>query len=165
MIWQRFPPSIKTCCSINFVRGSVREKYTYVRPSAPGENVSRINYSFFPRVHICSQTLVGDILVSVNPFRPLPIYGREVLLSHAHFPAIFPVRNFTERAYVPTQHLFQGKRDHSTSSSRAGRQTNRSAPHIYSVADAAYHAMLSTGSDQCCVIRLPFLFFLKGDIS
>ncbi|NXG39128.1 MYO9A protein, partial [Dromaius novaehollandiae] len=66
------------------------------------------------------QTDVGDILIAVNPFQRLPLYGREVSEQYRRH----------EKGTLP--------------------------PHIFAVADRAYHAMLGCRAagprSQCIVI-------------
>jgi len=67
-----------------------------------------------------SQTFVGSVLISVNPYKNVPIYG----------PAI-------TRYYH-------------------GKAVGAEPPHIYAVAEAAYHAAVTDHKNQSLLIRYDF---------
>ncbi|NWX92184.1 MYO9B protein, partial [Nothoprocta pentlandii] len=88
-------------------------------------------------------TDVGDILIAMNPFQRLPLYGREVSER--------PRRRGAPRAPAPRCPAL------SPQVSERYRQHERGTlpPHIFAVADRAYHAMLgrhAAAQSQCVVI-------------
>ena len=68
------------------------------------------------RVQPTPQTYIGHVLISVNPFRMLPIYTDDVLHSYR------------------------------------GKNRLEMPPHVYAIAESAYHAMVSYKENQCVII-------------
>lgn len=94
------------------------------------------------------QTDIGDILVAMNPFQPLPLYGREVSSRGPRRPGRAALSPFpTSPPPLPPQ-VAERYRHH---------QTGMLPPHIFAVASRAYHAMLGRRGggpqNQCIVIR------------
>ena len=75
-----------------------------------------------------AQTFVSDILVAVNPFKKLPIYGKDVSrrTRHSHTQAMEQYKN-KQREDLP--------------------------PHVYAISDACYHNLFKMKKNQCVVIR------------
>lgn len=76
------------------------------------------------------QTDVGDILIAMNPFQPLPLYGREV--SPRGPPPAGP------RSPQPPHRLSAPQ----VAERYRHPETGTLPPHIFAVASRAYHAML-----------------------
>ncbi|NXT82369.1 MYO9A protein, partial [Zapornia atra] len=90
-------------------------------------------------------TDIGDILIAMNPFQPLPLYGREVspLGPSRPGPSAPPTTS-------PTPLLPQAAERY------RHQETGTLPPHIFAVASRAYHAMLGRRGggpqSQCIVI-------------
>ena len=75
-------------------------------------------------------TYIGEVLVSVNPYRTLNIYGKDMVSATAQLHSV---------TVLQVEHY------------RSRRQYER-PPHVFAVADAAYAAMKRHARDTCIVI-------------
>jgi myosin heavy subunit len=82
-----------------------------------------------------AQTYVGDILIAVNPYKRIPLYGPEVCLPVSH-------------GGVGLMIWLTQVQSRYTSGTKGAN-----APHLYYLAFSAYEAMLRTKKSQCFVIR------------